>query len=186
MDTRWRLLRNRAAVLVVDMQERLAAAMNGEALTRVIRRTQALIEGAKAMELPVVVTEQYPKGLGATILPIRSALPDTAKPIEKIDFTCAIPNVLKALGQRSQVLVCGMETHVCVFQTVRDLVEKEYVPYVCADAVLSRTEEDRQVGLDLCRGAGAVVTTVEAGLFDLLGRAGTPEFKRVSKAVKER
>jgi|SRR5579863_9589365 nicotinamidase-related amidase len=184
MENRWRLVRDRTGLLVIDIQERLAAAMNPEALARMIRRSQALIEGAKTLGLPVVVTEQYPKGLGATVSPIRTALPDSAKPIEKIEFTAAIPAATRALGGRQFVLICGMETHVCVYQTVRDLCEKEFIPYVCADAVLSRNEAERQVGLELCRSVGAVVTTVESALFDLLGRAGTPEFKAISAAVK--
>ncbi len=184
MDNRWKLIRERAGVLVVDIQERLCSAMNEELLARMVRRTQALIEGAKALELPIVVTEQYPKGLGSTITPIRSALPESVKAIEKIEFTAAIPAVTRALAGRSQVIVCGMETHVCVYQSVRDFVAKEYVPYICADAILSRFDEDRLVGLELCRAAGGVVTTVESALFDLLGRAGTPEFKQISRAVK--
>jgi nicotinamidase-related amidase len=184
MENRWRLVRDRTALLVVDVQERLAAAMNGDALARMVRRSQALIEGAKALEIPVIVTEQYPKGLGPTVSPLRAALPDSAKPIEKIEFTCAIGPVTKALSGHQFVLICGMETHVCVYQTVRDLCERGFVPYVCVDAVLSRQELDRQVGLDLCRSVGAVITTVEAALFDLLGRAGTPEFKKISAAVK--
>jgi nicotinamidase-related amidase len=185
MDARWKFSRDRTGLLIVDIQERLAAAMDQTALARMIRRTQALIEGAKAFELPVVVTEQYPKGLGSTISPIRSSLGDVVKPIEKIEFTAAVPVVLKALRGRGQIIVCGMETHVCVFQTVRDLAAKEYVPYVCADAVLSRFEEDRRVGLDLCRDVGGVVGTVESVLFDVLGSAGTPEFKKISAAVKQ-
>lgn len=184
MESRHRLNRERTAVLVVDVQERLCAAMEPAALARMIRRTQAVVEGAKAMGLPIVVTEQYPKGLGSTLGPIRAALPDGLTPVEKIDFTCAIPQVVKGLAGHPQVLVCGMETHVCVFQTVRDLAEKRFTPFVCSDAVLSRFEEDRRVGLDLCREAGAVITTVESALFDLLGRAGTPEFKKISAAVK--
>lgn len=181
---RLKLDRERAALLVVDIQDRLASAMEPKALERLIRRTRALIEGAKALGLPIVVTEQYPKGLGATLGPLRAALPEDQQYQEKIEFSCAIPEVLKGLTGRPQVLVAGMETHICVFQTVRDLAERRYVPFVCADAVLSRSEEDRSIGLDRCRESGAVITTVESALFDLLGRAGTPEFKAISAAVK--
>ena len=181
---RLKLDRNRTSLLIVDVQDRLCAAMNQEALTRMVRRTQALIEGAKALGIPVVVTEQYPKGLGQTLNPVQSALPEGTTPIEKLDFTCVIPEVMKVLAGRPQVLVAGMETHVCVFQTVRDLSEKKFIPFLCADAALSRFEEDRRIGLERCREGGAVVTTVEGALFDLLGRAGTPEFKQISNAVK--
>ncbi len=181
---RLKLDRDRAALLVVDIQDRLGSAMEPKALERLIRRTRALVEGAKALQLPILVTEQYPKGLGSTLGPIRAALPEDQRYVEKLEFSCAVPDVLKGLTGRPQVLVAGMETHICVFQTVRDLAERKFVPFLCADAVLSRTEEDRAIGLERCREAGAVVTTVEGALFDLLGRAGTPEFKAISAAVK--
>ena len=177
-----RLDRNDTALLVIDVQERLAAAMPEPALSRFLNRTWAVIQGAKALGLPIVHTEQYPKGLGRTMPPISALLP--GQPVEKTQFSCCLDEVLRQLGERKRVLVTGMETHVCVFQTVRDLAERGLTPYLCADAVLSRAEEDRRVGLELCRDAGAVVTTVEAALFDLLGKAGTPEFKAVSQAVK--
>ncbi|MBI3184822.1 MAG: isochorismatase family protein [Myxococcales bacterium] len=180
---RYRLGRADAALLVIDVQERLCAAMEPKALERMVRRTCALIAGARALALPVVITEQYPKGLGATIPPVRSAL-DEQGPIEKVNFSCALEEVLAALGPRRQVLIAGMETHVCVFQTARDLAQRGYHPYLCADAVISRSEEDRRIGLDLCKDVGAVVTSVEAALFDLLGRAGSAEFKAISAAVR--
>jgi nicotinamidase-related amidase len=179
-----RLDRQKACLLVVDIQEKMCAAMERESLARLVNRTRALIEGAKALELPIIATEQYPKGLGPTIPEVRSSLPEGARPVEKTEFSCAVPGVMRAIGTRQQVLLCGMETHVCVFQTARDLSEMGLVPYLCADALLSRTPEDRQIGLERAREIGAVVTTVEGALFDLLGRAGTPEFKKVSAAVK--
>lgn len=181
---RFRLDRSKAAVLVVDIQERMVAAMDPERLARMLKRTRALLEGAQALGLPVLVTEQYPKGLGPTVAEVAGALPPGTRPVEKTDFSCATPAVVEGLGGRPQVLLCGMETHVCVFQTARDLLERGSVPYLCADALLSRTEEDRRWGLERARDLGAVVTTVEGALFDLLGCAGTPEFKRVSAAVK--
>ena len=181
---RMRLDRSKAALLVVDIQERLCQAMPPERLARVLNRSAALIEGAKALGLPVVVTEQYPKGLGPTHAALAGALPPGARPVEKIDFSCAVADVMAQLAGRSQVLMCGMEAHVCVFQTARDLAEKRIVPFLCADAACSRTEEDRAFGIERCREVGAVVTSVEGALFDLLGRAGTPEFKRISAAVK--
>ncbi len=179
---KFRLLRAQAGLLVVDIQERLCAAMDPSALERMIRRTSAAIQGARALGLPIAVTEQYPKGLGRTVPALTALLPDI-RPIEKLNFSCALPEVLSALN-RDQILIAGMEAHVCVFQTVRDLSEHQLVPYILADAVLSRTEEDRQVGLALCQAVGAVVTSVECALFDLLGKAGSPEFKVVSQAVK--
>ncbi len=174
---------SQAALLVVDIQERLCAAMDRDGLDRMLARANAAIEGARALGLPILVTEQYPKGLGPTHSLVKLRL-GTFTPIEKLEFSAAVPDVLTALGGRKQVLIVGMETHVCVFQTARDLVEKGFEPYLCADAILSRTTEDRRVGLDLCREVGARIGTVEAALFDMLGRAGSPEFKKVSAAVR--
>ena len=179
----FRLKLDQAALLVVDIQERLCAAMDRDALDRMLARTNAAIEGARALGLPIIVTEQYPKGLGPTHSLVRMRLADV-KPVEKMEFSAGVPDTLAALGNRRQVLIAGMEAHICVFQTVRDLAERGLSPFILADAVLSRSTEDRRVGLDLCRDAGAHVVTVEAALFDLLERAGTPEFKKVSAAVR--
>jgi len=178
-----KLDRGGTALLVIDVQERLCAAMDRDLLDRLMNRTVAAIRGARAMGVPVIATEQYPKGLGPTASLVKAELGGEA-PVEKIEFSAAVDQVMRRLEGRTQVLVTGMETHVCVFQTVRDLAARGVQPYLCADAALSRTEEDRRVGLDLCREAGAVITTVEAALFDLLGKAGTPEFKAVSNAVR--
>lgn len=179
---KYRLLRPHAGLLVVDIQERLCAAMEPRALERMLHRTRAAILGAQALGLPIVHTEQYPKGLGTTHASIRELLSGGA-PVEKINFSCAMAEVVATL-KRSQILIAGMEAHVCVFQTARDLAEQRFTPYILVDAVLSRSDEDRQVGLSLCREVGAVMTTVESALFDLLGKAGTPEFKAVSAAVR--
>lgn len=180
-----RLDRRTAAVLLVDVQERLAPAMPPETLERVVKYATALVEGAKALEVPVLATEQYPRGLGATVPELARLLPSPA--LAKVHFSCgadpAFAAALEATGRR-QVVITGMETHVCVFQTARDLVAMGYEVHVCADAVSSRTEEHRRVGLELCREAGAIVTTAETALFDLLHQAGTPEFKKVSALVK--
>lgn len=175
--------RESSALLIVDVQERLAQAMPAERLARLLNRTLAAIEGARALGLPVIVTEQYPKGLGRTARPIAERLADV-RVIEKLEFSALVPGVLEALTGRPQVLVVGMETHVCVFQTVRALSRAGLSPYLAVDAVLSRTETDYRVGIDLCREAGAQLTTVEAALFDALRVAGGPEFKAISAAVK--
>ncbi len=176
-----RLKPENALLLVVDMQERIQAAMHDDARLR--RKARALSEGCAALGVPVFLTEQYPKGLGPTHSAVRLKLGEYA-PVEKLEFSAAVPDVLSALAGRKQVLIVGMETHVCVFQTVRDLVEQGFEPYLCADAVLSRTTEDRRVGLELCREVGARIGTVESALFDMLVRAGSPEFKKVSAAVR--
>jgi len=168
-----RLKRDDTAVLLVDMQERLAAAMDPEALERVVRRCAALVEGARALGLPLVVTEQYPKGLGPTLPWLREKLGEV-RPVEKLRFSALGPDVRRQLGQRPNVVVAGMETHVCAGMR----------PVLCTDAVLSRFPADREVGLQLAREAGATLSSVEAVLFDLLVEAGTPEFKRISAAVR--
>jgi nicotinamidase-related amidase len=185
MEPRPKLDPSRAAVLVVDVQDRLAPAMPPDALARVVKYARALAGAAKELGLPVLATEQYPKGLGHTVKEIAEVLP--APPLEKVHFSCgADPAFAAALEgtRRRQVIVCGMETHVCVFQTARDLVSMGYEVHVCADAVSSRTEEHRRVGLELCREAGAIITTAETAIFDLLHLAGTALFKKVAPLVK--
>jgi len=179
----FRLQREHAALLVVDVQEKLAAAMPQAELQRMVKRTCALVEGAGVLSLPVVYTEQYPKGLGRTVPALRERL-GALVPVEKLRFSALDDAVRAQLRGRRQVLVAGMETHVCVYQTVRALAEEGTLPVLCADAVLSRSEIDVRVGLQLAADAGAMVATVETALFDLLGEAGTPEFKRISAAVR--
>ncbi len=178
-----RFSRDSAALLVIDVQERLCAAMRPDALARMLNRTLAAIEGAKALGLPIIVTEQYPKGLGPTIKEVQERIAGFA-PVEKIEFSALVPVVREKLQARPQVLVTGMESHVCVFQTVRDLTDSGLRPFLATDAVTSRSAVDHDVGLQLCREAGATLTTVETVLFDALGKAGGPAFKAVSQAVK--
>ncbi len=178
-----RLDRSTACVLVVDVQERLVPVMWN--FTTVEKYCRAMILAARELGMPVLATEQYPKGLGSTLASVREALP--SPPIVKMHFSCgadpAFEQALAATG-RKQVIVVGIETHVCVFQTVRDLLGLGYEVYVCADAVTSRFEEHRRVALEQMRGLGAVVTSAETAIFDLLHVAGTPEFKRISALVR--
>jgi nicotinamidase-related amidase len=181
-----RFKRESSALLIIDLQERLAAAMRPDAIERVVNRTLAAIAGARALGLPIIVTEQYPKGLGPTLKVLKDAL-GTHEPtqiIEKIEFSAWLPAVKAQLTGRPNVLIAGMESHVCVFQTVRDLSAAGLVPHLAVDAVLSRSEVDHRIGLQRCEQAGAVPTTIETALFDALGKAGGPEFKAVSNAVK--
>lgn len=180
-----KLDRTRAAVLIIDVQERLVPAIEPAALARVLKYSKALVGTAKEMGIPVLGTEQYPKGLGPMVKEIAELLP--APSLQKMTFSCpADAGIAKALADtgRKQVIVAGMETHVCVFQTVRDLVEQGYEVHLCTDAVASRTEEHRQGGIHLAREVGAIVTTAETAIFDLLHQAGTPEFKKVSPLLK--
>jgi nicotinamidase-related amidase len=176
-----RLSRDRAALLVVDVQERLAPAMPEAALAQVIRNTSVLIETAKRFALPIVVSQQYPKGLGQTIEPLAKLLPEDAIRFDKADFSAA--HLLPALG-RDQWIVTGMETHICVYQTARGLVDRGWHAHVAIDACASRTKLNWKIGRDLMTTAGAVVTSTETVVFDLLGCAGTEDFKALSRLIK--
>lgn len=181
--------KDRAALLVVDIQERLAPAMPEPARTAVIRNTNVLIEAAKRFGLPIVVSQQYPKGLGGTLAAIEDGLRDAPNVhrFDKTIFSAAACDEFAALApalRRDQWLVTGMEAHVCVYQTARGLVERGYQAHVVSDAVSSRTEENWQIGLNLAERAGGIVTSTEVCVFDLLGRAGTEDFKALSKLIK--
>lgn len=174
------------SVVVVDVQERLMGAMPEEISGTNVKNMKILLEAAKLLGIPVTVTEQYPKGLGPTIEEIKKSV-DNFSPIEKVVFSCArspeFEQALKDIGRKS-VLLCGVETHVCVLQTAIDLKNKGYDVYVPADAVISRRELDWEKGIGLIEKAGATVGTTEAFVFQLLERAGTDEFKQVSKLVR--
>jgi isochorismate hydrolase len=174
-----------ALLLVVDIQEKLARAMPPDAMARLEKNTAILIKAARRLGLPVVASEQYVKGLGPTVATLRELYPHP--PIEKMEFSCgASKELARAIMKegRHQVIVAGMEAHVCVFQTVRDLLRGDYTAFVPQDAVISRTEENRQVGLKLCEKAGATLTSTETVLFDLLGTSGTAEFKELAPLIK--
>ncbi len=180
-----KLTPSNACVLVIDVQEKLAPTMPADALERVVKYGRALVGAARELGMPVLATEQYPKGLGPTVASLRDIL--TEPPLVKMHFSCgADPGFTARLEstRRKQVIIAGMETHVCVFQTARDLAAQGYEVHVCADAVSSRTEEHRRIGLDLCREAGAIVTTAETAIFDLLHESGTPAFKKVAPLVR--
>jgi nicotinamidase-related amidase len=179
--------RENVSLVVIDMQERLMNAIPEGKRESAIKNAAVLIETAKAFEMPITVTEQYPRGLGPTIPEIRDCIGDGFKPIEKVVFSCArSPEFNLAIEEthKRQALICGIETHVCVLQTVIDMVNNGYVLYVPADAVASRKELDWEKGISLIEKAGAVVGTTEAFIFQLLERAGTEDFKKISKLLK--
>jgi nicotinamidase-related amidase len=182
------LAHTRAALLVVDIQERLVPAMPEAALAKVIKNTTILITAARTLHLPIVVSQQYPKGLGATIAPIEAALDGAAvHRFDKLEFSAEGAPGFAALApklNRDQWIVCGMETHVCVYQTLRGLVTRGYQAHVVADAVSSRTKANWKIGLGLAERAGAIVTSTEVCVFDLLERAGGDDFKALSKVIK--
>jgi nicotinamidase-related amidase len=177
-----RLDPERTALVVVDVQEGFRKAVPG--FERAAEATATLVRGAEAIGIPVIVTEQYPKGLGETAEEVAEHLPEGSKPIEKLCFSAAEAEGFD-LGGRDQAVVCGVETHVCVNQTVLDLLESEVEVQVAEDAVASRSEENKRVGLRKMERAGAVLTSVETALFELLRKAGTDEFKTVQKLILE-
>ncbi|HWO26758.1 MAG TPA: isochorismatase family protein [Kofleriaceae bacterium] len=187
------LSRSRAALLVVDIQERLIPAMPAEVVARVIRHTSILIDAAARLGLPIVVSQQYPKGLGGTVPAIEEALAAVGTAgaaihrFDKLEFSAAAAPAFAALAPRlgrDQWIVAGMETHVCVYQSVRDLAARGTSVHVVADAVCSRAKSNWRIGLGLAERAGAILTATEVCVFDLLGRAGTDEFRALSKAIK--
>ncbi len=176
--------KNDAVLLIIDIQERLAVVMDRK--DQVVRNTLHLLELAKMQNIPVVVTEQYPKGLGRTVPEITAALP-SCLPVEKVSFDCcgeaSFNEQIRRLG-RKRIIVTGMETHICVLQTSLGLLGGGYHVHLVQDAVCSRTKPNWRSGLELIRDAGGVVTNTETVLFQLLGVAGTPEFKTISNRIK--
>jgi nicotinamidase-related amidase len=184
------LFPNDTGLVVVDVQERLLAAMPEPEQGRAMRNWASLIEMAGRLRLPVAVSEQYPRGLGQTVPALREMLGKLSPPprfFDKLEFSCCeVPDfaqVVRGAG-RSTWIVVGMECHVCVYQTVRGLLDRGLRVHVPCDGVLSRTKQNWKVGLALMDEAGATVTSTETALFDLVKRAGTDEFKAVSRLVK--
>jgi nicotinamidase-related amidase len=177
-----RLEADRTTLVVVDVQEAFRKAIPD--FDRIAKATATLIEGAEAIGIPIVITEQYPKGLGETVPEVAEHLPNGVEPLQKVVFAASEAEGFDLEG-RDQVLVCGIETHVCVNQTALDLLASGVEVQVAEDAVGSRFDQNKRVGLEKMERAGAVMTSVETALFELLGRAGTDEFKTVQKLILE-
>jgi len=171
--------RARTALLVIDVQEGFRKAV--DRFEQVAHNAAVLVQGARRLGVPVLVSEQYPRGLGDTVAEVAEHLEDS-KRLEKVVFSAAQADGF-ALDGRDQVLVCGIEAHVCVSQTVLDLLDQGLQVQVVADAVSSRTAENRRMGLEKVERAGALPTSTETALFELLGRAGTDDFKAIQRLV---
>lgn len=173
-----------AVLVVVDVQGRLAEIVQDA--DQVVRKTRMLIEGAKVLEIPVLVTEQYPKGLGPTHPSIMEVLGESGR-FEKSSFSCCgnheFNTALMTL-HRQDVILCGIETHVCVYQTAADLIDEGYTVHLVTDAVSSRTAENRRLGIERITALGGIPTSVEMALFEMLGAASGEAFKTISKLVK--
>ncbi|HET6347214.1 MAG TPA: isochorismatase family protein [Myxococcota bacterium] len=181
-----RLTRDSTAVLLVDVQEKLVPSMPPEVMAAVERNCGIWLQAAPILGLPVLVSEQYPKGLGPTVGSLRRLCP-AAIPLPKDCFSCAdspeIVAKLTSLGAR-RVILLGMEAHVCVLQSAVGLVHRGLDVWVAEDATISRRHANWQAGMRLCREAGAGVAPTETLLFRLMQRSGTPEFKAISRLIK--
>jgi nicotinamidase-related amidase len=173
-------------LLVIDLQEKLLPKIAGA--DGVLAASLRMIQAAHVLHLPIVVTEQYPAGIGRTVGAVREALGKRFHgPFEKTAFSCCgceafLPEV-QSIG-RGQLVMVGIEAHVCVQQTALDVVARGYVPFVCVDATGSRATMNRDVAIERMRDAGAVITTTEAVIFELAGRAGTDTFKQLLPLVR--
>jgi len=178
------LVPDKTALLIIDIQERIIPVINDHKY--VVENTIKLIKGFKVLGLPIYFTEQYPKGLGPTVKSIADEL-SGIEAIQKMSFSCSgAEELFETLQNKglSQICICGIETHVCVQQTVLDLIENGFQTNVAVDATSSRKAKDYEIALTRMRHHGAEVTTSEAILFELMNVCGTDTFKQVSKIVK--
>ncbi len=178
------LAKNHALLHIVDIQEKLFNVMhNKEAIKENMVR---LLKGIQLMQLPILWMEQYPQGLGPTIPELKDLMQD-AEPMEKMSFSsCKQPDFIEALKVqgRKQILVMGIEAHVCVYQTVIGLISRGYDVHVVADAISSRTEKNCEFGLRAMEAEGARITSVEMALFELLESAESEHFRKISRIIK--
>lgn len=172
-----------SALLLIDIQERLLDAMRSPTAAGVLEVAETLLIGANALGVPVVISEQYPKGLGPTASSLLAHFGGQAVAKTVFDAS-AVPEIRAALEGRKQIIVAGMEAHICVHQTVRGLVTQGFDVTVASDATCSRSEEHHRLAEGLWRASGASVSCGEAVLFDLLGEAGGEAFKTISKAIR--
>jgi nicotinamidase-related amidase len=178
--------RSKAALVVVDMQEAFRPMIPG--FSELAGRVALLVEGARVLDVPVLVTEQYPQGLGRTVEEIRQRLDETNQPIEKVSFSaCGVQDFDTRLREWhvEQVAICGIEAHICVSQTAHDLLALGYQVHVISDAIGTRLERNLAVAIDKLSKAGAIISSVEMALFELCGKAGTSEFKSIQRMAKE-
>jgi nicotinamidase-related amidase len=180
-----KLSRESAALAVIDMQEAFRPVISdfGEVASRIAKA----VEGARLLEIPVIVTEQYPKGLKHTAEEIVTRLPAELKAIEKSCFSsCGSEDFLSQLISRNvkQVLVCGIEAHICVLQTSLDLLERGFEVFMLVDCITSRRPENKQVALARLAQAGAVYSTLEMSLFEMMGSADSPQFKAIQNLIR--
>lgn len=178
------LERARSRFALIDMQQRLAAAMPAEAMQRAERHCSILLQACRLLQVPVLCTEQYPKGLGPTLDSLTPWL--DAPPLEKTCFSCCrLPAFRSRLDrQRDQIVLAGMEAHICILQTALELQAQEYQVYVVADAVLSRNATNHDNAMHRLRQSGVIVTHTESVVFEWLGAAEGDAFKQLSRLLR--
>ena len=174
------------ALLVVDIQEKLLPPIFNKA--DLVKNSQLLVRLANILEIPVVLTTQYAQGLGAIVPQIASLVSD-CRPIDKLDFSCFGSNLFRAAlkslpGNRNTVLLCGMEAHICVMQTALGALNEGYLVHVASDAIGSRARWSWEIGIDRMRAAGAVISTTEMMIYELLRCSGTSQFKQLLPYLK--
>ncbi len=175
-----RILREEAVALVVDYQEKLVPVMREKEL--LIYHSQILLQGLKILDVPMIITQQYTKGLGTTVEDITAAI-GTEAYVEKISFS-AFEQVKEQVRGKRFVIVCGIEAHICVLQTVIDLAAAGYIPVVVEDCISSRKKYDKKIALERMKQEGAIITTTESLLFELLREAGTDTSKKIQRLIK--
>jgi nicotinamidase-related amidase len=173
-------------LIVVDIQEKLLPPIFQK--EQLLRNAQLLIRMAGILKIPTLLTTQYSKGLGNTVPEVASLLSETP-PLEKLTFSCFASDVFcsalkRVSGNRNTVLLCGMESHICVAQTALGALRAGYLVHVASDAVSSRTEWNWKIGLDRMKAAGAVISSTEMAVYEALRSSGTPEFKDMLKHLK--
>jgi nicotinamidase-related amidase len=177
--------RKRAALAVIDMQEAFGKIIPD--FDEMASRVALMVQACKLLNLPIIITEQYPKGLGRTVNEIAQHLPDSSPPIEKLSFSaCGAQEFDTRLREHhvEQVMLCGIEAHVCVSQTAHDLLQNGYQVHLLSDAVSTRLGRNRKVAINKMAKAGAIISSIEMALFELCP-AGTPEFKQMQALVKQ-
>jgi nicotinamidase-related amidase len=175
----------RAALVVIDMQEGFRSVMSD--FGEVAARIAAAVRGAQLLGVPVVVTEQYPKGLGRTAAEIAAALAPGSEPVEKTAFSSCGAGEFVARLERTgakQILVCGIEAHICVNQTAHDLLARGFQVHLLTDCITSRTPHNREAGISKMRHSGALPSSTEMALFELLRDARHEQFKAVQRLIK--
>ncbi|MCT4619569.1 MAG: hydrolase [Marinisporobacter sp.] len=178
-----RILKENTAAIIIDVQERLLPHMHNKEL---VRNLSILIEGLKALDIPIVVSEQYTKGLGPTVDEIGGLLKGFEN-IEKMSFSCCDePKIQEQIDHidKEWIIVTGIESHICVLQTVIDLIDHGYVPVVIEDCISSRKENDKKIAIERMKKEGAIISTYESILFELCRYAGNEPFKKISKLIK--